>query len=79
MASWTDINGAGQPQPNGMLAVWNTRPVPDGKYAVRLQVVNSDGSTTETIVRDLTLANAQAAGSTETGAVVTSTTGAGLT
>ena len=81
LAAWTDINGAVQPQANGMLAVWNTRPIPDGTYAIRLQVVNSDGSTSETIVRELTLANGQATGGTETGVgvAVTDTTSAALT
>jgi hypothetical protein len=75
LSTWTDINGAAQPQANGMLAVWNTRPVPDGKYAIRLLVVNSDGSTTETMVREITLANAQTASGSETGVAVTDTTG----
>jgi hypothetical protein len=76
LAAWTDINGAAQPQANGMLAVWNTRPIADGTYAIRLQVVNSDGSTNEAIVRELTLANGQATGATqaETGVALTDTT-----
>jgi methionine-rich copper-binding protein CopC len=79
LATWTDINGAVQPQANGMLAVWNTRPVPNGTYAIRLQVVNSDGTTTETIVRELTIANTEAAGGNETSGTVTDTTGAVVT
>lgn len=81
LAAWTDINGAAQPQANGMLAVWNTRPVADGTYALRLQVVNSDGSTSEAIVRELTLANGQATGATgaEAGVVLTDTSGTSLT
>ena len=75
LAAWTDINGALQPQENGMLAVWNTRPIADGKYALRLQIVNNDGTTTETIVRELTVANAQTTTGTnvEAGAPVSDT------
>jgi hypothetical protein len=75
LASWTEINGVLQPQENGMLAVWNTRPIADGKYALRLQIVNNDGTTTETIVRELTIANAQTTTGTnaETGTPVSDT------
>jgi hypothetical protein len=65
LANWIVINGATDPQPNGMLAVWNTHPLPDGKYALRLQVTSSDGSQMETMVRDINLYNT--ASSTVTG------------
>jgi hypothetical protein len=65
LANWIVINGDLNPQPNGMLAVWNTHPVPDGKYALRLQVTSSDGSEIETMVRDINLSNP--ASSTVTG------------
>ena len=34
LLNWILINGAAQPVANGLLGVWNTRPVPDGKYAL---------------------------------------------
>lgn len=55
--NWVLINGGVQSIPNGALAVWNTRPVPDGKYAVKLQVFSTDGSAVESVVREITLAN----------------------
>jgi hypothetical protein len=58
LANWTVLNGVLQPVENSSLAVWNTRPLADGKYALRLQVLNSDGSTNEVLVRDLTITNA---------------------
>lgn len=61
LASWVEIGGAIQPVQGGMLGVWNTRPLPDGQYALRLQVFDSNGSVTESIVRNLQLANASAA------------------
>lgn len=75
VANWTVINGAVQPVANGGLAVWNTRPVPDGLYALRLQVFSVDGSVAETLVRNLTLANtATSPTGLEAGTVVTGTT-----
>jgi hypothetical protein len=60
ITDWTIVNGATDPVTDGTLAVWNTRPVPDGKYALQLQVVSSDGTVVETLVRDITLANSVA-------------------
>jgi hypothetical protein len=62
LASWTVIGGAAQPVENNVLAVWNTRPVPDGAYALRVQVFNADGSVQEGLVRDITVANQPAEG-----------------
>jgi len=58
LAAWTVIGGSAQPVENGVLAVWNTRPLPDGAYALRVQVVNADGSVFEGFVRNLKTANA---------------------
>jgi hypothetical protein len=75
IANWTIINAALQPVSSGALAVWNTRPLPDGKYALRLQVFNTDGSVSEIIVQEVTLANtATATPNVAPGAGVTDTT-----
>jgi hypothetical protein len=58
LANWTLINADVKPVSNGVLAVWNTRPLPDGIYAIRVQVFTSDGLAAETFVRELKLANA---------------------
>ena len=58
LAAWTVIGGGTQPVDNGVLAVWNTRPVADGNYALRVQVVNADGSVSEGFVRNLKTTNA---------------------
>lgn len=80
LANWIVIGGAVQPVQSGMLGVWNTRPLPDGKYALRLQVFGTDGSLNETIVRNLTLANADTSPTPAVSAVITDTaaTGAGV-
>jgi hypothetical protein len=72
-ANWTIINGATNPVANGTLAVWNTRPVADGQYALQLQVVNTDGTVLETLVRDITLSNtvATSTASAESGTAIT--------
>lgn len=75
LANWIVIGGAVQPVEAGMLGVWNTRPLPDGKYALRLQVFGIDGSLNETIVRNLTLANAIATPTPAIAAVITDTMG----
>lgn len=61
LADWTVIGGAIQPVDNNLLAVWNTRPLPDGAYALRVQVFNSDGTMVEGYVRNITVANAVSA------------------
>jgi energy-converting hydrogenase Eha subunit E len=58
--NWISLGGNVQLVDNGTLGVWNTRPLADGQYALRLQVFNSDGSVTEAIARNITLANAAA-------------------
>jgi len=55
--NWIVFGGAIQAVDNGQLGVWNTRPLADGSYVVRLQVFNTDGSVGETSVHSLTLAN----------------------
>ncbi|MFC1465168.1 MAG: hypothetical protein ACFLMY_09995 [Candidatus Brachytrichaceae bacterium NZ_4S206] len=75
LANWIVIGGAVQPVQSGMLGVWNTRPLPDGKYALRLQVFGVDGSLNEAVVRNLTLANAAAAPTPAIATVITDTTG----
>lgn len=57
LTNWVVINAAMQPVPNGTLAVWNTRAVPDGKYTLKLQVFSADGSAVESSVDNVTLAN----------------------
>ena len=74
IANWVLINGAAQPVPNGSLAVWNTRPLADGKYAVKLQVFSADGSAVEALVRDITLANQSATPASGTPAALGVTT-----
>ena len=73
--NWTVINVSTIQQPNGMLAVWNTEPLPDGKYALRLQVTNNDGTAVQALIRDIDLANATATAtaSASSSAVVTDT------
>ncbi len=62
LANWVVIGGGIQPVAAGFLGVWNTRALPDGQYALRLQVFGLDGSVGEALVRNLKLTNAQAAG-----------------
>jgi len=61
LANWVVIGGGVQPVEAGFLGVWNTRALPDGQYALRLQVFGLDGGVGEVLVRNLKLANAQAA------------------
>jgi hypothetical protein len=61
VTNWVSLGGAVQQVDNGTLGIWNTRPLADGLYALRLQVFNSDGSVTETVARNIALANAGAA------------------
>ncbi len=58
LAAWIVIGGDTRPVENGILAVWNTRPLPDGAYALRVQVINADGSVFEGFVRNLKTTNA---------------------
>ncbi len=55
--SWIILGGSTRPVANGVLQSWNTRAVPDGKYALRLQVFNSDATVNEVAVRNITLNN----------------------
>ena len=73
LANWTVLNGALQAVTDGVLAVWNTRPLADGTYALRLQVFNSDGTVNETFVRDLILANAGTTATEDIPAAITIT------
>jgi hypothetical protein len=83
LANWVVIGGAVQPVDSGTLGVWNTRPLADGAYALRLQIFGTDGSVNETVVRNITLVNAAAVmpgnESTSASGVVTSTAGAAPT
>jgi hypothetical protein len=74
-ANWVSLGGAVQPVTAGTLGVWNTRPLPDGKYALRLQVYDTANNVAENIVRNIVLANAAAAPAPEPGAAVTTTAG----
>lgn len=81
LQSWTVIGGGTQPVQAGFLASWNTRPLPDGVYALRVQVFGADGRVTDmpAPVRNLGVQNAgvsAGAGVTATG-VVTSGQGQG--
>lgn len=74
--NWVSLGGAVQPVTAGALGIWNTRPLADGKYALRLQVFDTaNAMAAQAIVRNITLANAVAAPVPEAGAVVTTTAG----
>ncbi len=57
--TWVVIGGGTAPVDNGALAQWNTRPLADGAYALRVQVFTSDGKVIDmpTAVRNLAVAN----------------------
>jgi hypothetical protein len=74
-ANWVSLGGAVQPVTAGLLGVWNTRPLPDGKYALRLQVFDNAGNVAENTIRDIVLANTAAAPLPEAGAAITTTAG----
>ena len=74
-ANWVSLGGAVQPVIAGLLGVWNTRPLPDGKYALRLQVFDNAGNVAENTIREITLANAAAVPVPEAGAAITTTVG----
>ena len=57
LASWVVFGGGTQTVNSSTLGIWNTRPLQDGKYALRLQVFSSNGAVIETIVRNLELTN----------------------
>jgi hypothetical protein len=75
--NWTILGGNTQPVGNGVLLAWNTRPLADGAYALRLQVFNSDGTVSESIVRNVRLINQSAAASTSSQAAGETTAAAG--
>jgi hypothetical protein len=54
---WTIIGGSTTPIPGGTLQSWNTRPLPDGDYILRLQVFNTDSTVFETRVTGVKLTN----------------------
>lgn len=60
-SAWVSLGGAVQPIENGQLGIWDTRPLADGAYALRLQVIGADGSVSEAIVRNISVSNAAAA------------------
>ncbi len=55
--NWFNIGGAEAPVQNGVLAVWDTRTVPDGPYTIRLRVVRRDGNYDEYFVQKVVVAN----------------------
>ncbi len=56
--SWHFIGQAHTQQVvNGLLGTWDTRSVPDGRYALRLRVVRIDGNYDEFFVRNLQVSN----------------------
>ena len=57
LTNWTVFGGATQSVSTAGLGVWNTRPLLDGEYALRLQVFSTDGSVIETVVRNLKITN----------------------
>ena len=57
LTTWVSFGGATQTVNTAGLGVWNTRPLPDGEYALRLQVFSSNGTVIETVVRNLKIAN----------------------
>jgi hypothetical protein len=75
--AWTIIGGSVQPVPGGVLQSWNTRPLPDGVYTLRLQIFTTDSTIIETRVSGLRLVNqASAAASTSPAAQQTAPQGA---
>lgn len=58
--TWVVIGGGTAPVDNAALAQWNTRPLADGAYALRVQVFTTDGKVLDmpTAVRNLSVANA---------------------
>jgi hypothetical protein len=56
-AVWIILGGSTRPVANGVLQSWNTRPIADGSYALRLQVFNSDATVNEVTVRNIILNN----------------------
>jgi hypothetical protein len=56
-ATWVSLGGSIQPVDNGQLGIWDTRPLPDGAYALRVQVFSGDGSLAEAIVRNIAVTN----------------------
>lgn len=75
--NWIIIGGNNQPVPNGVLQAWNTRPLADGQYALRLQVFSSDGAVNESIVRNIKMVNAAQAAATPAPGASTETAGGG--
>lgn len=51
---------------NGELAVWDTTPLPDGSYTIRLRVVRLDGNYSEYVVSQVVVANTQPEQPTDT-------------
>ncbi len=55
--NWVVFGGATQSVNTAGLGVWNTRPLIDGEYALRLQVFSANGNVIETVVRNLKIVN----------------------
>ena len=57
-ATWVTVGASNQPVDNNTLGTWNTRPLPDGGYALRLQVFAADNAILgESVLRNITLTN----------------------
>ncbi len=46
-------------QPNGLLGLWDTRPLPDGQYALKLRVVKIDGNYIDSQIVRVRVANTE--------------------
>lgn len=46
-------------QPNGLLGLWDTRPLPDGQYALKLRVVKIDGNYIDSEIVRVRVANTE--------------------
>jgi hypothetical protein len=56
--TWVTVGASNQSVDNNTLGTWNTRPLPDGGYALRLQVFGADNVFLgESVLRNITLTN----------------------
>ena len=76
--NWVTVGASSQLVDNNTLGTWNTRPLSDGGYALRLQVFAADNTILgESVLRNITLTNQAAntvvtTGTLQAGAVITS-------
>ncbi len=58
--TWLPIGGPiTQQVNNGILGLWNTTTIPDGRYRIRLRVVLRDGTVLDAVVENLQISNKQ--------------------